>query len=147
MGARAVSWVLAAVTGFYLLFIAQRAWVLLTSGELVGAVLGIALLALPVIGVWVLARELQFGRRTAQLGREMDALGRLPEDDLPRRPSGRVEREAADVRFAERQREVEQAPDDWTAWYRLAIAYDDAGDRRRAREAMRTAIARHDTAS
>jgi hypothetical protein len=144
MNARTVSWALAAACGFYLLFIAQRAWVLLTSGELVAAVLGIALLVLPVIGVWVVVRELQFGRRTAQLGREMESLGVLPVDDLPRRPSGRVEREAADVRFAERQREVEQAPDDWTAWFRLAIAYDDAGDRRRAREAMRTAIARHD---
>jgi len=145
MSARTLSWVLAAACGFYLLFIAQRAWVLLSSGEPVAAALGVALLVLPVIGVWVVVRELQFGRRTAELGREMAELNRLPEDDLPRRPSGRVEREAADARFAERQREVEQCPDDWTAWYRLAIAYDDAGDRRRAREAMRTAIARHDT--
>lgn len=144
MSARTVSWLLAVVTGFYLLFIAQRAWLLLTSGEPVAALLGVALLALPVIGVWVVGRELQFGWRTAELGRQLEQRGRLPEDDLPRRPSGRVEREAADARFAERQREVELSPDDWTAWYRLAIAYDDAGDRRRARQAMRTAIARHD---
>lgn len=144
MSARTVAWLLAVVTGFYLVFIAQRAWLLLTSGEPLAVVLGIALLALPTIGVWVLVRELQFGRRTAQLGQQMAALGRLPEDDLPRRPSGRIERDAADARFAERQREVEGSPEDWTAWYRLAIAYDDAGDRRRARQAMRTAIARHD---
>lgn len=147
MSARTVSWLLAAVTGFYLLFIAQRAWVLLASGEPVAAILGIALLVLPVVGVWAVVRELQFGRRTAELGREMEQLGRLPADDLPRRPSGRVEGDAADARFAERQREVELSPDDWTAWFRLAIAYDDAGDRRRAREAMRTAIARHDARS
>jgi hypothetical protein len=146
MSARTVSWVLAAACGFYLLFIAQRAWVLLSSGEPVAVVLGVALLVLPVIGVWVVVRELQFGHRTAELGREMEALDRLPEDDLPRAPSGRVERAAADARFVERQHEVEQSPDDWTAWYRLAIAYDDARDRRRAREAMRTAIARHDRA-
>ncbi len=51
-----------------------------------------------------------------------------------------MEREAADVRFVQRQREVEADPDDWGAWFRLAVAYDDAGDRRRARSAMRTAI-------
>jgi Flp pilus assembly protein TadD len=55
-----------------------------------------------------------------------------------------VEPEAADVRFAERQREVEADPDDWAAWFRLAVAYDDAGDRRRARSAMRSAIERYD---
>jgi len=37
---------------------------------------------------------------------------------------------------------VEDAPADWSRWYRLAVAYDVAGDRRRARAAMRTAIAR-----
>ncbi len=36
--------------------------------------------------------------------------------------------------------EVEDDPDDWRRWYRLARAYDYAGDRRRAREAMKTAV-------
>ena len=35
---------------------------------------------------------------------------------------------------------VEQTPDDWSAWFRLALAYDAAGDRRRARWATREAI-------
>ena len=81
--------------------------------------------------------------RTAELGRALDATGELPEDDLPRRPSGRVEREAADARFAVRQREVEASPN-WGAWFRLAAGYDDAGDRRRARAAMRMAIEKYD---
>ena len=34
-------------------------------------------------------------------------------------------------------------PDDWRRWYRLARAYDHAGDRRRAREAMKTALKLH----
>ena len=144
MNARIVSWVLAALCGFYLLFIAQRAWVLVSTGEPIPVVLGVALVALPVIGVWVVARELQFGARTAELGSSLAATGGLPEDDLPRSPGGRIDRAAADVRFAERQREVESDPADWGAWFRLAIAYDDAGDRRRAREAMRTAIERYD---
>ena len=41
-----------------------------------------------------------------------------------------------------RRHDLENAPADWRRWYRLAVAYDVAGDRRRARAAMRTAIAR-----
>jgi hypothetical protein len=141
VNARIVSWVLAALCGFYLLFIAQRSWVLVSTGEPIPVILGVALIALPVIGVWVVVRELQFGSKTAELGRELAASGGLPEDDLPRSPGGRIDRAAADARFAERQREVEADPGDWGAWFRLAVAYDDAGDRRRARTAMRTAIA------
>jgi len=36
--------------------------------------------------------------------------------------------------------EVEAAPDDWRGWYRLARAYDYAGDRTRARETIRKAV-------
>jgi len=62
---------------------------------------------------------------------------------LPRRPSGRIERDAADALFATVRTEVEGDPDDWRRWYRLARAYDYAGDRRRAREAMKTALELH----
>jgi Flp pilus assembly protein TadD len=58
-------------------------------------------------------------------------------------PSGRPERAAADALFETRREEVEAAPEDWQAWFRLALAYDDARDRRRARAAMRRAIALH----
>jgi Flp pilus assembly protein TadD len=38
---------------------------------------------------------------------------------------------------------VEADPDAWERWFELATAYDAAGDRKRARKAMRTAIALH----
>ena len=60
---------------------------------------------------------------------------------LPKTPSGRVQRDAADALFHTVRGEVEADPDDWRRWYRLARAYDYAGDRTRAREAMRTAVA------
>jgi Flp pilus assembly protein TadD len=36
--------------------------------------------------------------------------------------------------------ELEAQPDDWRRWYRLARAYDYAGDRGRARETMKKAV-------
>jgi Tfp pilus assembly protein PilF len=59
---------------------------------------------------------------------------------LPRRPSGRIERSAADALFDSVRAEVEADPEDWRRWYRLARAYDYAGDRSRARETMKKAV-------
>lgn len=61
--------------------------------------------------------------------------------DLPRLPSGRIQRDAADAMFATVRAELDADPDNWRRWYRLARAYDYAGDRGRARETMRTAVA------
>lgn len=141
MRARAIAGVLVAVLVFYLLFVAQRGVMLVADGRWEFVLLGIGVLILPVIGVWIIVKEVQFGRATQRLGARLEAEGGLPADDLPRRPSGRVDRAAADGAFAARRADVEAAPQDWQPWFRLAMAYDDAGDRRRAREAMRRAIA------
>lgn len=140
MRARTIAWILALAVGVYLVFVAARAWVLISSGDPVPVLLGISVIVIPLLGAWMLGRELVFGVRSQELGRTLAAEGGLPRDDLPRTPSGRIERAAADERFEECRAEVAAAPDDWRCWYRLAIAYDDARDRRRAREAMRTAI-------
>lgn len=132
---------------FYAVLIGAKGVALLRSGSPVAVVLGAALLVIPLVGVWLVWRELEFGRRSAALAAVLDAEGGLPRDDLPRRPSGRVDRKAADEAFAARRAETEQAPDDWRSWYRLALAYDDAGDRSRARAAVRRAIVLHDAAS
>jgi hypothetical protein len=49
--------------------------------------------------------------------------------------------EAAQRQFAQRQAETEAAPQDWRAWFRLALAYADARDNVRGRRAMRKAVA------
>ena len=143
MTARRITAVLVLACAVYLLLIAQRAVILLTSGSWIPAVMGAALLVLPVIGSWVIWREITFGRATSEMATELAERGELPVDDLARRPSGRPYREAADRQFEERRRQVERAPQDWGTWFRLGLAYDDAGDRRRARQAMRHAIALH----
>lgn len=141
--ARTTALLLAAVVALYLVAIGWRGVLLLGSGEPVGVALGVGLLVLPLVGAWAVVRELRFGRDTERLAAELDAVGGLPVDDLPRRPSGRVERAAADALYARFRAEVDQAPQDWAAWFRLSCAYDVAGDRKRARAAMRHAIDLH----
>lgn len=135
---------LVVVVAFYATLIGAKGVAFIREGGLVPTLLGIALLITPVIGIGLVWREVQFGRATARLGATLAAEGRLLRDDLPRLPSGRVEREAADELFAEVQAEVEQDPDDWRGWYRLALAYDAAGDRTRARAAARDAVRLHE---
>ncbi len=135
--------VLVAVIVFYAAMLGLKGVGLLTSGSRVGQLLGLALLVLPLIGLVLVGREIEFGRRTARLARTLASEGGLPVDDLPRRPSGRLDRRAADERFAVMQEQTEARPDDWRSWFRLALAYDAAGDRTRARAAARRALDLH----
>jgi hypothetical protein len=125
----------------YLAVAVTRAIAFLATGQPVGVVIGIALLVLPVLGAYLLVRELLFGLQATRLTRRLGEEGPLPGDGLPRRASGRVERAAADAAFAQYADDAEARPDDWRAWLRLGLAYDMAGDRRRARTAVRRAIA------
>jgi len=124
----------------YVVLAGQRALILVTSGEPVAIAMGVALFVLPLLALWAIGRELWFGIRAQKLGERLDAEGGLPDEDLPVRPSGRIEREDGDALFPRYRADVEENPDDWRARYRLALAYDAAGDRRRARSAVRTAI-------
>ncbi|MBK9741048.1 MAG: hypothetical protein IPO93_16470 [Actinobacteria bacterium] len=147
MSPRLVSWILAAAVAVYIVFAGLRAWALIVTGEPALILFGFSVIVLPAIGVWVLWRELAFGWRTQRLGARLGEEGGLPVDDLPRTASGRIEKDAADARFAEYEAVVQSDPDDWRAWYRLAMGYDDARDRKRARSAMRRAIALFDASS
>ncbi len=136
-----ISAVLTAVVALYLVLLAGRAVELLRTGDPVPVALGIGVLILPLLGVWVLVTTWRFGLRVQRLATRLADEGGLPDtSELPRRPSGRVDRDAADAWFADRKAELDADPDDWRGWYRIAQAYDLAGDRRRARDAMRTAV-------
>jgi hypothetical protein len=99
--------VLVLVLAFYAALIGFKGLELLDSGSRVGQVLGVALLVMPLLGLYV------------------------------------VRREAADALFAEMREQTEARPEDWRSWFRLALAYDAAGDRTRARAAARRAISLH----
>jgi hypothetical protein len=125
----------------YLVLLGRAAVLMIGSGHAGAIGLGIALLILPAIGLWAMIATLRAGfahqklaRLVAEDGMELDVSG------LPRRRSGRIEREAADALFETVRSELQSDPDDWRRWYRLARAYDYAGDRGRAREAMKKAV-------
>ncbi|HTZ45315.1 MAG TPA: hypothetical protein VMB79_15755 [Jatrophihabitans sp.] len=134
---------LVAALGVYFLLIGYRGVYLLGQDRWSLRLLGVATLVLPLVGVWVVVAELRFGLASQRLAERLAGEGVSAEPPLiPRLPSGRPDRAAADALFAEQRAVVEQAPDDWRGWFRLAQVYDLAGDRRRAREALRTAIAK-----
>ncbi len=143
MRTKVVVVLLVAALLLYLVLLGQRAVLLIASDTAVGIAFGAALLLLPVPLAWTTVRELTFGARTEAMARELGAQGRLPVDDLPRTPGGRVDRAAADAAFERYRAQTQAAPGDYGAWFALACAYDAARDRRRARGAMRRAIVLH----
>lgn len=127
---------------FYMVLLGRQGLLLIQVGEVDAVVLGLAVLLMPVVGAWVLFSTVRAGfqhqhlaRRIAEEGLEIDIT------DLPKRPSGRVERAAADELFAQVRAEAEADPGNWRRYYRVARAYDIAGDRKRARATMKQAIA------
>ncbi len=125
----------------YFVLMGRIAVALIADGRPAPIGMGIALLVLPLIGLWAMIATLRAGfahqrlaRLAAEHGMELDV------SDLPRRPSGRIERGAADRMFDGVRAELDADPDNWVSWYRVARAYDYAGDRSRAREAMKKAV-------
>lgn len=144
MKARTVVAILVAVLALYFVLIGRQGIYLIGTGTLVGIGLGVGVLLLPIVGAILIGFEVRFGWQTQKLGRELEAEGGLVKaDDLPRLASGRVDKSAALAHFEVVKAETDAAPTDWRRWFRLADAYELAGDRKRAREAMRHAIALH----
>lgn len=132
--------VMAALLAVYIVFVGWRAVALIGTGDTVAVTMGIALIVLPLIAIWGVTRELLFGASASRLGKQLDVEGALPQDEVGVRTSGRVIREDADAVFPSFRDAVQAEPESWRAWYRLGLAYDAAGDRKRARAAVRTAI-------
>ncbi|WP_298459630.1 hypothetical protein [uncultured Cellulomonas sp.] len=130
---------LTALLAIYVVVVALRGIALIASGEPVGIGLGLGVLLLPVLAVALVAREWMLGAAVQRMADELAARGELPVDTLPRSPGGRIDRTAARAAFEEARAEAEAHPEDWAARYRLAFAYDAAGDRRRARATLRLA--------
>jgi hypothetical protein len=125
----------------YFVMLGRIAMAFISSGSAAAIGLGLALMVLPLIGTWAMASTLKAGLAHQRLARIAKEEGmELDISFLPRTPSGRIQRDAADALFETVRRELESDPHDWRRWYRLARAYDYAGDRGRARETMKKAV-------
>ena len=127
---------------FYFVRLGGLAIAYIADGGFAGIAIGIGMLLLPVVGIWILWATLSAALAHQRLARRIHEEGlEVDTSQLPRRPSGRIERDAADALFARIKTEWEADPDNWRSSYRLARAYDYAGDRGRARDTMRRAVA------
>lgn len=124
----------------YLILPLRYGVILLQTGTPVAIGIAVALFILPAVGAWALVAEIAFAVRAERLARQLEAEGGMPSEEVPVSPSGRVDRAAADALFPRYRAAVDADPENWRAWFRLALAYDASGDRRRARWATRTAI-------
>jgi hypothetical protein len=125
----------------YFFLLGRIAMAFIVSGRPAAVGLGLALMMLPLIGLWAMVSTVRAGLAHQRLARIIHEDGmELDVGGLPRMPSGRIQRDVADRLFRSVRDEAERDPDDWRRWYRLARAYDYAGDRARAREMMRKAV-------
>lgn len=140
MRSRLVVGILTLVSLFYLVLIGLRGVGLIFEGGLRNVAFGSAVLCIPVIAGGLIIRELRFGYDMLLLGRTLSVEDGIPLDTVDRDAFGRVDVAAADIEWQRRKAIVDQAPEDWRAWFLLAVAYDNARDRKQARTAARQAI-------
>jgi len=125
----------------YFVLLGQRGIQLIQDGGGAAIGLGIGVLILPFLGLWLVIATLRAGFTHQRLAQQIHDEGlAVDASSLPKLPSGRIERAAADELFAQIKVDWEADPDNWKQNFRLARAYDYAGDRSRARETMRRAV-------
>ncbi len=132
--------VMAACLVLYFLVAGQQAFLLIGTGEAIAVTMGIALLVLPLIGAWAVAREIQFGVSADRLGRRLDAEGGMPQAESELTPTGKLAKGDADQIVARYESALADQPQEWRAQYRLGVVLDAAGRRKDARARIREAI-------
>jgi hypothetical protein len=131
---------MAALVVMYLVLVGERSVALIGSTEPAGVAIGYLMVILPAIAFWGIAMELRFGLRIEKLGKVLQQENAWPVFGFELRPSGRPTRDSAQAVFDDFKERVQQDEGNWRSWFALGLAYDAAGDRARARAAMRKAI-------
>lgn len=129
--ARRIALILAAVLSVYLFFAASRGIDLIRTDDPAVQALGVAVLILPILGAFLVIREIRFGKLSYQMGQVIDE-AYLPAADI-----------AADQKNANLVAAIDRAKEDmdnWQAWYSVALAYELMNERKLAREAMRYSV-------
>ena len=133
--------VMTLLLGVYLTLVGERSIALVQSPEQIAVAIGSLMLFLPVVAAWGIFLELRFGLRIEKLGEALRKENAWPRFEFELRPSGRPTKESAEAIFGRYREAVEADESNWRTWFALGLAYDAAGDRARARKAMRQAIA------
>jgi tetratricopeptide (TPR) repeat protein len=128
-----------ALTLFYVFTLLGRGIILLQEPSLIAVAMGLAILVLPLVALWALFAELQFGLKAQRLSRRLIALD-IPGLDLDLRASGRATKDSANKELERIQDAVNRDPENWSLWFQLGEAHDAAGERKNARAAIRKAI-------
>ena len=128
-----------ALTIFYVLTLLGRGIILLQEPSLIAIAMGLAILVLPLVALWALFAELQFGLKAQRLSSRLIALD-IPGLDLDLRASGRATKDSANKELERIQDAVTKDPENWSLWFQLGEAHDAAGERKNARAAIRKAI-------
>ena len=129
-----------ALFAFYLVASFGSAMRFLNAAEPMAKAIGAAALVLPLVGVWILIREVLFGARTQKMAphpriRGAAAGGHPAAHPVRTHHQGRRGRGLRAVPPGGRGQ-----PGELAFLHRLALAYDAAGDRPRARKSMKQAI-------
>ncbi len=135
------AYLMAALTLVYALLLTKSAVTLLTVDEPVAKVVGALLLVFPIFAILLIIREFSFGVKVERYATKVETENKWPQFDFELRPSGRPARESADRVFERYAAAARENPESALAWFSLGLAYDAAGDRARARRAMRKALA------
>ena len=78
------------LTVIYLVVVVGIAWGLIASGDLIAIAMGAALIIFPLFGAVLVVRDLMFAMQGNHLLQQLAEADALPEDNLPKRPSGRT---------------------------------------------------------
>lgn len=140
-GAKFGAIVMSALTIMYIVLLGEKGLILIGQANPIAKGMGVLIVLFPVVAFWAIIRELIFGLKIEKLAKSIEEAGKWPQFNFELRPSGRPTRDSANLEFQRIKALVEANEDDWLAWFTLGLAYDAAGDRRRARLAMRKALA------
>ncbi len=132
--------VMAVLLGTYILLLGQTGVVLLLAEPVIAKVMGLLILTFPIVGAWAIYKEFSFGIRVEKLAKRIIEEDAWPDYPIELRPSGRAVPESAVAMFEHYKAQAQAEPENFRTWFSLGIAYNFAGDRRRARQAMLKAI-------
>jgi hypothetical protein len=135
------AFLMAALTLIYAVVLTNTAISLLSVDEPVAKAMGALIIVFPVFAIWMIIREFSFGIKVERYATKVETEGKWPHFAFELRPSGRPTRDSADRVFESYAKAAKANPESALAWFSLGLAYDAAGDRPRARKAMRKALA------